>query len=80
MEIIMITTNIYKGFQLHIPKEIREKHGITEEDQVTWKSEGDNIIINVKKQRSLRDLVGLATAEKEFDPVKLKKRSQSGDI
>ena len=26
--IIMTTTNIYKGFQLHIPKEIREKHNI----------------------------------------------------
>ncbi|MBQ6220834.1 MAG: AbrB/MazE/SpoVT family DNA-binding domain-containing protein [Methanosphaera sp.] len=76
----MITTNIYKGFQLHIPKEIRQKHNITEDDQVTWKSEGDNIIINVKKQRSLKDLVGLATAEKEFDSVKLKKRSQRGDI
>ncbi|MBE6488978.1 MAG: AbrB/MazE/SpoVT family DNA-binding domain-containing protein [Methanosphaera stadtmanae] len=78
--IIMTTTNIYKGFQLHIPKEIREKHNITEDDQISWRSEGEDIILNVKKQRSLRDLVGLATAKKEFDPVKLKKRSQRGDI
>lgn len=56
--IIMTTTNIYKGFQLHIPKEIREKHNITEEDQISWRSEGNDIILNVKKQRSLRDLVG----------------------
>lgn len=76
----MTTTNIYKGFQLHIPKEIREKHNITENDQISWRSEGDDIILNVKKQRSLRDLVGLATAKKEFDPVKLKKRSQRGYI
>ena len=76
----MITTNIYKGFQLHIPKEIRQKHNITEDDQVTWKSEGDNIIINVKKQRSLKYLIGLATSDKEFDSVKVKKRSQRGDI
>lgn len=76
----MIKSNIYKGFQLHIPKEIRQKHNITEDDQVIWKSEGDNIILNIKKQRSLNDLVGLATGEKEFDPVKLKKRIQRGDI
>lgn len=76
----MITTNIYKGFQLHIPKEIRQKHNITEDDQVTWKSEGDNIIINIKKQRSLKDLVGLATTENDFDSVELKKRNQGGEI
>ena len=39
----MTTTNIYKGFQLHIPKEIREKHNITENDQISWRSEGDDI-------------------------------------
>ena len=33
----MITTNVYKGFKLHIPKEIRQRHNITEDDQVTWK-------------------------------------------
>ena len=76
----MVTTNVYKGFQLHIPKEIRQKHNITEDDQVSWRSEGEDIILNVKKQRSLRDLVGLATAKKEFESVKLKKRSQRGDI
>lgn len=38
----MITTNVYKGFKLHIPKEIRQRHNITEDDQVTWKTEGDN--------------------------------------
>ncbi len=76
----MITSTIYKGFQIHIPKEIREKKNITEKDQIIWKIDGDNIILNVKKQRSLQDLVALATSDNEVDAVELKKKSQRGAI
>ena len=76
----MITSTIYKGFQIHIPKEVREKKNINEKDQIIWNIDGDNIILQVKKQRSLHDLVALATSDREVDAVELKKKSQRGAI
>ena len=58
----MIESNIYKGFQIHIPKVIREKHKLTLEDKLIWESRDDGILIKVKRQRNLSDLANLVTA------------------
>ena len=69
----MIESKIYKGFQVHIPKVIREKHNLTIEDKLIWESKDDEIIIKVKKQRSLSDLANLVIANEEVDAVEIKK-------
>lgn len=76
----MIETKIYKGFQVYIPKEIREKHNLTIEDKITWESRDDEIIIKVKKQRSLSDLANLVVADEEVDAVEIKKLAGRGEI
>lgn len=76
----MIETNIYKGFQVYIPKKIREKHNLTIEDKITWESRDDEIIIKVKKQRSLSDLAKLVVADEEVDAVEIKKLARRGEI
>ena len=57
----MITSHIYKGYQIHIPTEIRKKLDIKEDDKITWQTKNDEIIIKIKKQRNIKDLIGLAT-------------------
>lgn len=76
----MIETNIYKGFQVYIPKVIREKHNLNLEDKITWESRNDEIIIKVKKQRSLSDLAQLGVADEEVDAVEIKKLAGRGEI
>ena len=76
----MIETRIYKGFQIYIPKKIREKHNLNLEDKITWESRDDEIIIKVKKQRSLNDLARLVVADKEVDAVEIKKLAGRGEI
>ncbi|AWX31648.1 AbrB/MazE/SpoVT family DNA-binding domain-containing protein [Methanosphaera sp. BMS] len=76
----MIESNIYKGFQIHIPKVIREKHKLTLEDKLIWESRDDEILIKVKRQRNLSDLANLVTADEEFDAVEVKKLSGRGEL
>lgn len=76
----MIETSIYKGFQIHIPKAIREKHNLKLEDKIIWESKDDEIIIKVKKQRDLTDLACLVIADEEVDAVEIKKLASQGEI
>ena len=69
----MIETTISKGYQIKIPKVIREKYNIHEDDKITWECRNDEIILKVKKQRKLSDLTNLVIADEEFDAVEVKK-------
>ena len=77
----VISSKIYKGFQTVIPSKIRNELDINLEDTLNWKIEGDLMIIEVVKQKPLRDLEKFAIyVDKEFDSVELKKKSGRGEF
>ena len=60
---MMIETTFLKDFGYIFRKKIREKHNLLHEDKITGESRDDEIIIKVKKQRSLTDLACLVVAD-----------------
>ncbi len=77
----IITSKIYKGFQTVIPSKIRKELDINVEDTLNWKINGDLMIIEVVKQKPLRDLEKFAIyVDEEVDSVELKKKSGRGEF
>ncbi|WP_407422773.1 hypothetical protein [Methanobrevibacter sp.] len=77
----IITSKIYKGFQTVIPSKIRKELDINVEDTLNWKINGDLMIIEVVKQKPLRDLEKFAIyVDEEVDSVELKKKSGCGEF
>lgn len=77
----VVSSKIYKGFQTVIPSQIRNEMGITLEDTLNWRIEKEVIIVEVKKQRPLSDLVKFAISlDEETDAVDLKKKSGRGEF
>ena len=77
----IITSKIYKGFQTVIPSKIRKELDINVEDTLNWKINGDLMIIEVVKQKPLRDLEKFAMyVDEEVDSVELKKKSGRGEF
>ena len=76
-----ITSKIYKGFQTVIPSKIRKALDITIEDTLNWKIDGDLMIIEIVRQKPLRDLEKFSIyANEEIDSVELKKKSGRGEF
>ena len=76
-----ITSKIYKGFQTVIPSKIRKELDITIEDTLNWKIDGDLMIIEIVRQKPLRDLEKFSIyANEEIDSVELKKKSGRGEF
>ena len=77
----VISSKIYKGFQTVIPSKIRNELDINIEDMLNWKIEGDLIIVEIIKQKPLRDLEKFAICvDKELGSVELKKKSGCGEF
>jgi bifunctional DNA-binding transcriptional regulator/antitoxin component of YhaV-PrlF toxin-antitoxin module len=77
----VISSKIYKGFQTVIPSKIRNELDINIEDTLNWNIEGDLIIVEIVKQKPLRDLEKFAIyTDKELDSVELKKKSGRGEF
>ena len=79
MNIMALTTKIYNKFQTVIPKEIREKLGITENHLVEWYlDELGEVKLKFIENLSFEDMAGIFKSDKPTDAVKLKKRAQRG--
>ena len=77
----IITSKVYKGFQTVIPSKIRKELDINVEDTLNWKINGDLMIIEVVKQKPLRDLEKFAIyVDEEVYSVELKKKSGRGEF
>jgi len=76
---MVLTTKIYNKFQTVIPKEIREKLGITEDHIVEWYlDETGEVKLKFIENLSFEDMAGIFSSDKPSDAVKLKKRVQRG--
>ncbi len=70
---IVSHTKIYKNFQTSIPKEVREKFGVTKDTIVEWGiDENGNPEVNFRKKVTVDDIIGLIKTE-PTNSVELKK-------
>lgn len=76
MENILATTNLYKNYQLAIPKVIRKKFKDLNIDDtvIDWSiNENDEIIIKPRKKISLDDVIGIIEDDDPRNAVELKR-------
>jgi len=79
MNIMPLTTKIYNKFQTVIPKEVREKLGITQDYLVEWYlDEEGEVKLKFVENLSFEDMAGIFKSDKPGDAVKLKKQVQRG--
>ena len=71
-------TVISKGYQTVVPAKIRKAHNILPGDVLEWIDNEKGIIVQPRKKRTLKDIIGLVKAE--GDAVESKKRVQKGLI
>jgi len=69
-------TVISKGYQTVVPAKIRKAHNILPGDVLEWIDNEKGIIVQPRKKRTLKDIIGLVKAE--GDAVESKKRVQKG--
>ncbi len=69
-------TIISKGYQTVVPAKIRKAHKIIPGDVLEWIDSEKGIIVQPRKKRILKDIIGLVKAE--GDAVESKKRAQKG--
>ena len=69
------TTKIYKNNQTTVPSKIRKLFNVSEDTEVDWDLNSDNIItISFKtKKTSIRDLAGLGKSKEITNAVELKR-------
>lgn len=69
------TTKIYKNNQTTVPSKIRKLFDVSEDTEVDWDLNSDNIItISFKtKKTSIRDLAGLGKSKEITNAVELKR-------
>lgn len=76
----MVSSKIYKGFQITIPSSIRKELDISLDDRVEWSIEGGNIKLNIKKQESLDLLTNIVESHYPTDAVEIKKKAGRGEL
>lgn len=76
---MVISTNIYKGFQTVIPSEIRKELDVKDTDIIEWvvNKKNNNVIVSFRRKSSLHDLSGMGKIDKVTNAVDLKHKSQN---
>ncbi len=69
-------TVISKGYQTVVPAKIRKIHKIVPGDVLEWEENEKGILIQVRKKRTLKDIIGIVKGE--GDAVESKKSLQKG--
>ena len=69
-------TVISKGYQTVVPAKIRRAHGILPGDVLEWIDTEKGIMVQPRKKRTLKDIIGIVKGE--GDAVESKKRVQKG--
>ncbi len=69
-------TVISKGYQTVVPAKIRRVHNLMPGDVLEWIESEKGIIVQPRKKRTLKDIIGIAQAG--GDAVESKKQVQKG--
>ena len=74
MNEILATSKVYGNYQTSIPKEIRKKKNIDKETVLEWSIDKEgNTIVNFRKRRDIRNLIGAFSTEEKTNAVELKR-------
>lgn len=78
--IVIKKLRISKGYQVAVPSETREKHGLEPGDEIVWIDTGEEIFIRpLKKNAKLTDIIGKYDTEEEFNSVSEHDEVASGE-
>ncbi|MDR0911758.1 MAG: AbrB/MazE/SpoVT family DNA-binding domain-containing protein [Methanobrevibacter sp.] len=81
MKFMFAMTKIYNKYQTVIPKEIRQRFGVTENYSVEWDvDENNEIKVRFVENLSFEDMAGIFKSDEVTDSVELKKQVQKGGI
>lgn len=69
----MKETTIHKDYKVTIPKEIRNLLDITLDDTLIWEIKEDQIVIQIKKQRKLKNKTLSFINDEEIESIKIEK-------
>lgn len=69
-------TVISKGYQTVVPAKIRKDYKIAPGDVLEWTGNERGILVQVRKKRTLKDIIGIVKGE--GDAVESKKSIQKG--
>lgn len=69
-------TVISKGYQTVVPSKIRKIYKIKPGDVLEWRESENGILVQLRRKRTLKDIIGLVKGE--GDAVESKKRIQKG--
>lgn len=69
-------TVISKGYQTVVPARIRKTHKIMPGDILEWIENEKGILVQVRKKRTIKDIIGIVKTE--GDAVESKKKIQKG--
>lgn len=69
-------TVISKGYQTVVPAKIRKTHKMMPGDVLEWTESEKGILVQVRKKRTLKDIIGIVKTE--GDAVESKKSLQKG--
>ena len=69
-------TVISKGYQTVVPAKIRRVHNLMPGDVLEWIESENGIVVQPRKKRTLKDIIGIAQAG--GDAVESKKKVQKG--
>jgi bifunctional DNA-binding transcriptional regulator/antitoxin component of YhaV-PrlF toxin-antitoxin module len=56
---LLSETRISKGFLTVVPSEVRRLTGIREGDRIEWMLRGSQIMVRIRKRKTIADAVGL---------------------
>lgn len=54
-------TRVSKGFLTVVPSEVRKAVGVREGDRLEWDLRGTEIIIHIRKPKTIHEIVGLGS-------------------
>ena len=72
---VLATSKIYGNYQTSIPKEIKKKCNINKDYVIEWDlTEDGHPIINFRKKRNFKNIIGAFHLDEKTNSVELKRR------
>jgi len=73
-------TSIYPKYQTTIPKEIRKKLELKENQIIEWDiNKNGNVELTFREKHSFKDMAGIFKTKEKTDAVEIKKKVKKGE-
>jgi bifunctional DNA-binding transcriptional regulator/antitoxin component of YhaV-PrlF toxin-antitoxin module len=58
---VLSESKVSRGFLTVVPREVRRKFAVQEGDQLEWSLHGTELMVRIRKRKSIGDLIGLGS-------------------